>query len=49
MPHGVRNSGDRTLKAVGFFAGAELEHEFDAPIQPSGVSCVTTPPVDVTV
>ena len=46
-PHGVRATGDRTLKVVGFFSGAELEHEFDEPVQPIGVSRITTPPVEV--
>ena len=46
-PHGVRAVGDRTLKVVGFFSAAELEHVFDEPIQPMGVSRVTTPPAEV--
>jgi len=48
-PHGVRATGDRTLKVVGFFSGAELEHVFDEPIQPIGVSKVTTPPAEIPV
>ena len=46
-PHSVRATGNRTLKVVGFFSGAELEHVFDEPIQPIGASRVTTPPVAV--
>jgi len=48
-PHGVRNTGSRTLKVVGFFSAAELEHFFDHPIQPIGVTRVTTPPAEVPV
>ena len=46
-PHGVRNTGDGVLRAVGFFAAAELEHDFEDPIQPIGTSHVTTPPAVV--
>lgn len=46
-PHGVRSTGSRTLKVVGFFAAAELEHYFDDPIQPLGATRVTTPPAGV--
>jgi len=48
-PHGVRATGDRTLRVVGFFSGAELEHVFDEPIQPIGLARVTTPPAEVPV
>jgi len=46
-PHSVRATGDETLKIVGFFSGAELEHVFDEPVQPIGVSLITTPPAEV--
>ena len=29
VPHAVYNTGDTTLKVVGFFAAAELEHVFE--------------------
>lgn len=48
-PHGVRATGDRTLKVVGFFSGAELEHVFDEPIQPIGLTRVMTPLAEVPV
>ncbi len=31
VPHAVYNTGDTTLKVVGFFAAAELEHVFEQP------------------
>jgi quercetin dioxygenase-like cupin family protein len=34
VPHGVHNTGDTTLKIVGFFSAAELEHVFGEPLQP---------------
>ena len=43
VPHAVYNTGDTTLRAVGFFAAAEVEHTFDEPIQPLGVRVVHTP------
>ena len=43
VPHGVRNTGDTTLKVVGFFSAAELEHVFDEPLQPLGIRVVHTP------
>jgi len=43
VPHGVRNTGDSTLKVVGFFSAAELEHVFEEPLQPLGVTVVNTP------
>ena len=47
--HGVRATGEKALKAVGFFAAAELEHVFDEPLQPIGLRRVTTPPAEVPV
>jgi len=43
VPHGVHNTGDTTLKIAGFFSAAELEHVFEEPLQPLGVSVVHTP------
>ena len=47
VPHAVYNTGDSTLKVVGFFAAAELEHVFEQPLQPMGVSVVHTPMAEV--
>jgi quercetin dioxygenase-like cupin family protein len=44
-PHEVHATGDRTLRVVGFFAGAEVEHVFDEPIEPIGLRVLTTPMV----
>lgn len=46
-PHAVYNTGDSTLRVVGFFAAAELEHVFEQPLQPLGVSVVHTPMAEV--
>ena len=46
-PHGVHNTGDTTLKIVGFFSAADLEHVFEEPIQPLGVRVINTPFVGV--
>ena len=47
VPHGVHNTGDTTLKIVGFFSAADLEHVFEEPIQPLGVRVINTPFVGV--
>ena len=47
FPHAVYNTGDTTLKVVGFFAAAELEHVFEQPLQPIGLSVVHTPMAEV--
>ena len=47
VPHAVYNTGETTFKAVGFFAGAELEHVFDEPFQPVGTNVVHTPMAEV--
>lgn len=46
-PHSVRATGNGTLKVVGFFSSAELEHDFDEPVQPIGLSRLATPPAEV--
>ncbi len=45
VPHEVHATGDRPLRVVGFFAGAEVEHVFDEPLEPIGLRVVTTPMV----
>ena len=46
-PHEIYAAGDRTLRVVGFFAGAEVEHVFDEPVEPIGLRVLTTPIVAV--
>jgi mannose-6-phosphate isomerase-like protein (cupin superfamily) len=41
VPHGLRNVGDVTLKAVGFFSEAKIVSEFAAPLQPLGTATAT--------
>ena len=47
VPHAVYNTGETTLKIVGFFSAAELEHIFAEPIQPLGATVVHTPMAEV--
>jgi quercetin dioxygenase-like cupin family protein len=42
-PHEVHATGDRPLRVVGFFAGAEVEHVFDEPVEPMGLRVLSTP------
>jgi quercetin dioxygenase-like cupin family protein len=41
VPHGLVNTGDETLKVVGFFSEAEIVSSFDEPIQPIGAAVLT--------
>jgi quercetin dioxygenase-like cupin family protein len=43
VPHEVAATGDRTLRVLGIFAAAEVEHVFDEPVQPIGQRVLTTP------
>ncbi len=38
VPHGVRNTGDETLKVVGFFSGSKIVSNFEEPLQPLGTA-----------
>ena len=38
VPHGVRNTGDETLKVVGFFSGSKIVSKFEEPLQPLGTA-----------
>ena len=38
VPHGVRNTGEERLKVVGFFSGARIISNFEAPLQPVGAT-----------
>ena len=41
VPHAVVNTGDETLKVVGFFCESEITSVFEAPLQPMGQPTVT--------
>jgi quercetin dioxygenase-like cupin family protein len=41
VPHGFANTGDHTLKVVGFFCESEITSEFVEPLQPMGVTTIT--------
>lgn len=41
VPHGLVNTGEETLKVVGFFSEAEVVSSFDEPIQPIGAAVLT--------
>ena len=47
VPHAVYNTGDATLKVIGFFSAAEVEHVFDEPVQPIGLTVLHTPMAEV--
>jgi quercetin dioxygenase-like cupin family protein len=47
VPHAVYNTGDTTLKVVGYFSAAEVEHVFDQPVQPIGLTVLHTPMAEV--
>jgi quercetin dioxygenase-like cupin family protein len=38
VPHGVRNTGDETLRVVGFFSEARIVSNFEEALQPLGVT-----------
>jgi quercetin dioxygenase-like cupin family protein len=38
VPHAVRNTGDETLKVVGFFSEAKIVSNFEEPLQPLGTA-----------
>ena len=41
VPHGVVNTGDKSLKVVGFFCESEVTSTFEAPLQPMGQAILT--------
>jgi quercetin dioxygenase-like cupin family protein len=47
VPHAVYNTGDTTLKVIGYFSAAEVEHVFDEPVQPIGLTVLHTPMAEV--
>ena len=38
VPHGIANTGDETLKVVGFFCESEITSTFAEPLQPIGLA-----------
>jgi quercetin dioxygenase-like cupin family protein len=44
VPHGLRNTGDETLKVVGFFSSNVVVSTFDQPVMPFNQRVVGTPP-----
>jgi quercetin dioxygenase-like cupin family protein len=45
VPHALRNTGDETVKVVGFFTEARVVSTFDEAIQPMGQRVVEMAPV----
>lgn len=45
VPHGLVNTGDETVKVVGFFSGAEITSVFAEPVQPVGASTLVQAPI----
>jgi quercetin dioxygenase-like cupin family protein len=43
VPHDVRNIGDETVRAVGFFSSGTVVSVFDDPMMPAGKRVVGTP------
>ena len=41
VPHGIANTGDETLKVVGFFCESEIVSTFAEPLQPMGLATLT--------
>jgi quercetin dioxygenase-like cupin family protein len=41
VPHGIANTGDETLKVVGFFRDSLIVSEFVEPLQPMGQASLT--------
>jgi quercetin dioxygenase-like cupin family protein len=41
VPHGIANTGDETLKVVGFFRSGEVVSTFAEPMQPIGQATLT--------
>lgn len=41
VPHGIANTGEETLKVVGFFSESEIVSEFEEPLLPIGAAKLT--------
>jgi quercetin dioxygenase-like cupin family protein len=46
-PHGVRNTGDDTIRAIGFFPTLSTDAVFEHPVMPHGVQVFRTDEVPV--
>jgi mannose-6-phosphate isomerase-like protein (cupin superfamily) len=46
VPHGVTNTGEETLRVVGFFSSNTLLSVFDEPMEPFGTRFFRTPMVE---
>jgi len=46
VPHDVRNVGEETVRAVGFFSSSTVVSVFDDPMLPAGIRVVGTPRPD---
>lgn len=45
VPHGLRNTGDETVRVVGFFSSNVVVSTFDQPMMPINQRVLGTPPV----
>ncbi len=43
VPHGLRNTGDETVRVVGFFSSNVVVSTFDQPVMPFGQRVIGTP------
>ena len=46
VPHGVANTGDETLRIVGFFSSNTVLSVFDEPMEPFGTRFFRTPLIE---
>jgi quercetin dioxygenase-like cupin family protein len=42
VPHGFRNTGSETARFLGFFSDRTTVSEFEAPVEPLGVTTLRT-------
>ena len=46
VPHSVKNTGEETLRVVGFFSSSTVLSVFDEPMEPFGTRYFTTPMIE---
>ena len=46
VPHSVKNTGEETLRVVGFFSSSTLLSIFDEPMEPFGTRYFSTPMIE---
>ena len=46
VPHSVKNTGEETLRIVGFFSSSTVLSVFDAPMEPFATRYFTTPMIE---